>query len=89
MIVRILSEDQYRLDESHMQAISRLDNELLEAVHNDDHAHFHSLLAQLVELIRQHGQPLPIDELATSDMIVPAPDMTLAEAKKYLETPTP
>ncbi len=88
MIVRILSEDQYRIDESHMPAIAKLDNELLEAVHKDDHAHFHSLLTQMIELIRQHGQPLPIDELTTSDLIVPAPDMTLAESKKYLESPT-
>lgn len=88
MIVRILSEDQYRIDESHMPAIAKLDNELLEAVHKDDHAHFQSLLTELVGIIRQHGQPLPIDELATSDLIVPAPDMTLAEAKKYLDAPT-
>lgn len=85
MIVRILSENQYRIDDGHMQAIATLDNELQEAVHKDDHQHFHSLLNQLLNLIRQHGQEVPTDELVTSDLIVPAPDMTLAEAKKYLE----
>ena len=85
MIVRILSENQYRIDDGHMPAIATLDNELLEAVHKDDHAHFHSLLNQLLTLIREHGQAVPDDELVTSDAIVPAPDMTLAEAKKYLE----
>ncbi len=85
MIVRILSENQYRIDDSHMQAIAGLDNELLEAVHQSDHDHFHSLLNQLLNLIRQNGQQVPDEELVTSDLIVPAPDMTLAEAKKYLE----
>ena len=85
MIVRITSENQYRVDDSHMAAIAKLDDELLEAIHKDDHAHFHSLLNQLLTLIQQHGQQVPDDELVSSDLIVPAPDMTLAEAKKYLE----
>jgi len=85
MIVRILSENQYRIDDSHMQAIAELDNELLDAVHQDNHDHFHRLLNQLLNLIRQHGQQVPDEELVTSDLIIPAPDMTLAEAKKYLE----
>ena len=85
MIVRILSENQYRIDEKHMEAIATLDNELQEAVHKGDHEHFHSLLTQLLTLIRQNGQQVPDDELVTSDLIVPAPDMTLAEAQKYLE----
>lgn len=85
MIVRILSENQYRVDEAHLAAITKLDDELQEAIHKDDHAHFHSLLSQLLALIQQHGQQVPDDELVTSDLIVPAPDMTLVEARKYLE----
>ena len=85
MIVRILGEQQYRLDETQMQAIARLDNQLLEAVHQDDHTHFSALLDQLVRLIRQNGQLVSNEELVASDLIVPAPDMTLHEARRYLE----
>lgn len=89
MIVRILGEQQYRLDETHMQAIARLDNQLLEAVHQDDHAQFSFLLHYLVQFIRANGQLVPNEELVTSDLIVPAPDMTLHEARRYLEQPIP
>jgi hypothetical protein len=84
MIVRILSENQYRVDDAHMATIAKLDDDLQEAIHKADHAHFHTLLNQLLALIRQHEQ-VPADELVTSDLIVPAPDMSLEEARKYLE----
>ena len=89
MIVRILCENQYRLDETHMPAMARLDNQLLEAVHQDDHIQFSRLLHQLVHLIRENGQLVSNEELIVSDLIVPAPDMTLHEARKYLETSIP
>lgn len=87
MIVRILGENQYRLDERHMQHIALLDNRLLEAAHADDHQNFALLLHRLVKLIHVYGQRLLDEELVASDLIVPSPDMTLHEAKKYLEKP--
>ncbi len=84
MIVRILSENQYRVDDAHMAIIARLDDDLQEAIHQNDHARFHTVLNQILELIRQHEE-VPAEELVTSDLIVPAPDMSLEEAKKYLE----
>jgi hypothetical protein len=87
MIVRILGDNQYRLEERHLQQLAVLDNRLLEAVHADDHVHFAALLRQVVQFIREQGQPLANDELVASDLLVPAPDMTLHEAKRYLEQP--
>ena len=84
MIVRILGENQYRVDDVHMETITTLDEDLLVAIDTDNHAHFHTLLNQLVALIRQHEE-VPHDELVSSDLIVPAPDMSLEEARKYLE----
>jgi hypothetical protein len=84
MIVRILSENQYRVDDAHLATITRLDEDLQEAIHQDDHARFHSVLNQVLALIRQNEE-VPADELVTSDLIVPAPDMSLEEARKYLE----
>jgi hypothetical protein len=84
MIVRILGENQYRVDDVHTEAITNLDEDMLVAIDTDNGARFQSLLAQLVALIRQHPE-VPADELVNSDLIVPAPDMTLEEARKYLE----
>ena len=84
MIVRILGDNQYRLEERHLQQMAALDNRLLEAVHADDYVRFSALLRQVVHFIREHGQLVSNEELVASDLIVPAPDMTLHEAKKYL-----
>ncbi len=84
MIVRILGENQYRVDDAQMETITTLDEDLLVSIDTDNHARFQSLMTQLIELIRQHPV-VPADELVSSDLIVPAPDMTLEEARKYLE----
>jgi hypothetical protein len=85
MIVRILSEDQYRLDDAHLPAITKLDNQLEAAAANGDEAQFSALLDQLARLIREQGQVVPYDELVTSQLLIPPPDMQMAEARKYFE----
>jgi hypothetical protein len=87
MIVRILSENQYRLDDRHKPAIAQLDNRLLEAEKQDDQADFAQLFSQLARLIQENGQLVPPHELVASDVIVPAPDMTLQEVQHALKTP--
>jgi hypothetical protein len=87
MIVRILSDNQYRLDDPHKPAFAQLDDRLLEAVQQDDQVAFAHWLSQVVRLIQENGQPVPPHELVASDLIVPAPDMTLLEAKHYLKSP--
>lgn len=84
MIVRIMAEGQYRVTDEHMREVQRLDDELDHAVAaNDDNA-FTATLQQLVEFVRQHGQIVPDEEVVPSGLIVPAPDMTLAEAQAQL-----
>ncbi len=85
MIVRILSENQYRLDDTHWQAITKMDNQLEEAASQGDEALFGTLLEQLIGFIREHGQVVPNEELVTSQLLIPPPDMQMAEARKYFE----
>lgn len=87
MIVRILGDNQYRLEDCYLRQIAALENRLLEAVHADDHIRFSALFDQLVQFVRASSQPLSNDELVASDLIVPALDMTLHETKRYLERP--
>ncbi len=84
MIVRILADNQYRLDDEHMGEVARLDNELLAAMDAQDEAGFASILTRLVEFVQQNGTPLAVEELVPSDVIVPAQDMTLAEAREVI-----
>jgi len=86
MIVRILTEDQFRLNDEDLPEVRRLDDELEAALNSGDSPAFASALSQLVTYVRGHGQLLGMDEVLPSDMIVPAPDMSLDEARARLHT---
>ncbi len=81
MIVRISSEGQYNLPGSYIDRLNDIDNELVEAVEADAQAEFETLLKRMLDLVREQGSPLPVDELVESDLILPEPDLTLQEAK--------
>jgi hypothetical protein len=82
MIVRISSEGQYNLPGSFIDQLNDIDNELVEAVEAEDRAAFEVLLKRMLDLVREHGSPLPVDELVESDLILPEPDLTLREAEE-------
>jgi hypothetical protein len=82
MIVRIFSEDQYRLDESHHHELNGLDDAVVAAVEADDEDKFHEAFEALLDFIRKHGTPLGDDELEASDFIMPPADLSLAEARE-------
>ena len=82
MIVRISSEGQYNLPGSFIDQLNEIDNALVEAVEADDLAQYEALLRQMLDLVREHGSVVPVDELVESDLILPEPDLTLGEAKE-------
>ena len=84
MIVRIMTDEQYRLDDSHLTELQRLDSALDGAEERGDAVAFTEVLQELTEFVKQHGTPVGIDEVIASDLIVPAPDMSLEEAKERL-----
>lgn len=81
MIVRILSEGQYRLSGLHLDKLNDLDNEIVAVVEQGDEEAFRRLLAEMLDYVRRNGQPLPADELVESDVILPHPDITFKEAQ--------
>jgi hypothetical protein len=86
MIVRIMAEDQYRLDDSHRALIERLDETAEAAMNAGDESAFQAALHELIGAIRQYGEVVPVEEILPSDWIIPGPDMTLAEAHARLQT---
>ena len=82
MIVRISSEGQYNLPGSYIDRLNEIDNQLVEAVEAEDEAAYETLLKQMLDLVREHGAPVPVDELVESDLILPEPDLTLREAEE-------
>ena len=80
MIVRILTEGQFNLPGAHLDALNEIDNQLVEVVEKEDRAEFERLLKKMLDLVRENGTPVPIDEIVESDLVLPQPDITLEEA---------
>jgi hypothetical protein len=81
MIIRILSEGQYRLGSAHLDRLNEIDNQLVEVVAADQEEEYKRLFSEMLELVRREGEPLGPEEIVESDIILPAPDTSLAEAK--------
>ena len=81
MIVRIATEDQYRLPDEIAERLNALDNETVQAVENGDEESFHALYEQMLDLVRTEGHLLSDDDLEGSDIIMPPPDLTFEVAK--------
>ena len=86
MIVRILGEGQYRLDDEAFAAASEIDDRVQAAADAGDDAGFQAALTELVDAIQRQGTPLPADDLEGSDAIVPGHGTTLAEARELLSS---
>ncbi len=80
MIVRIATEDQYRLPDEDADRLNELDNAAVAAVEADDEDMFHEVFESMIDLVRTHGKRLGDDELEESDAIIPPPDLSFTEA---------
>ena len=84
MIVRILGEGQFRLDDDASAKLTVLDKDVDAAVHAGDEAVFKMALGAAVKLVREEGAPVPDDEFVTADYILPFSDATIDEVRKLL-----
>jgi len=81
VIVRIATENQYRLADDAADRLNELDNATVEAVDGGDEARFRELFDQMLAYVRAEGALLHEDDLEGSDVILPPPDLTFAEAQ--------
>lgn len=82
MIVRISGEGQYRLAGAGLDQLNEIDNRIVRAVEMGDERSFVEQLTAMLQYVRQNGQPLPLEELVESDLILPNDDITLSEARE-------
>lgn len=85
MIVRILGEGQFSVAEGDAEEVRALDAALASAIEANDEAAFGPALAALVARLHEVATPLPEDEIATSEIVVPFSDATLAETLRLLD----
>ncbi|MDJ0341161.1 hypothetical protein QMK19_07325 [Streptomyces sp. H10-C2] len=84
MIVRIMGEGQLRMADIHLAGLNKLDDKLLAEIESGDEEGFRKTLGVLLEAVRKLGEPLPDASLEPSELILPAPDASLAEVKAML-----
>ena len=82
MIVRILTEGQYKFPAAELDDLNAIDNQIVDVVAADDEEGFRKLFDEMLEMVRNHGEPLAMEEIEESDAIIPEPDITLEEAKE-------
>jgi hypothetical protein len=84
MIVRILGEGQFELEESQVSQLEDLDKQLLAALESGNEATFHDVLAKLIQKVRSEGKPVAPDRFVPSDLALPHETASLAELREFL-----
>ena len=83
MIVRLMGEGQYRLEEEAVNRLNQLDERAQEALDRDDEGELDRYLDEMAGLVRREGERVPDNEIAASDAIVPPSDLSLEETKQF------
>jgi PspAA-like protein len=82
VIIRLMGEGQYRVDEGALSELNQLDDAASAALDRGDESDLRAQLERLAERVRAVGQPLPDEELHPSDLLVPPSDLSLEEARE-------
>ena len=80
MIVRVLTEGQYRIDDALQGRLNELDDAAVAAVTADDEDAFHAAFEELLQVVRTEGTELSDEDLDASDVILPPSDLSFVEA---------
>jgi hypothetical protein len=83
MIIRILGEGQFQMDDAATAELQALDADVEAAVKRNDQGALSAALSALLARARQ-GTPLPPDSLEPSDVIIPYEDATVDEVRKLM-----
>jgi len=82
MIVRIFSDDQYRVPDVALERMNELDNACVAAVEAGDEPRFRACYDELLALVRTEGEALAGDDLSGSDLMLPPSDISMDEARE-------
>jgi hypothetical protein len=82
MIVRILGEGQFRIDDRLTGELNKIDNRIVDHVQKGDKIGFRKELSKLISIIREKGEPLDPVDIISSGIIVPPSDLSFEEARQ-------
>ena len=85
MIVRVLGEGQFEIDDEVAKGLNELDEQAEQALQSGNGERLTELLERMAEAVRTNGTRLPDEDLSPSEAIVPPPDLTLEETRELFE----
>ena len=81
MIIRILGEGQFRLDDNLLDRVNKIDNQIVNHVSQGNKNEYAKDLANLISTVKELAEPLDPVEILPSDIIIPQSDMSFEEAR--------
>lgn len=81
MIVRLMGEGQYRVDDELLGRLNEIDDAAAAAAEAGDAGELRRRLEELVAAVREEGERLDDSDLSPSDLIVPPADLSVDEAR--------
>jgi hypothetical protein len=82
VIVRLMGEGQYQIDEELRAQLNELDDRAQAAIDANDEPELDEKIDEMWQLVHERGERLADDELASSDLIIPPSDLTLEETRR-------
>lgn len=82
MIIRLMTEGQYRVDDGLATQLNELDDDAERALEAGDGDRLHQLLEQMAQLVRDSGEKLDDSDLSPSELVIPPPDLSLEEGRE-------
>jgi len=82
VIVRLMGEGQFRVDDGEVENLNELDNAAVAALEAGDEQGFRRSLGGLHDAVRRVGSRLDDADLSASDLIIPPPDLSLEAARE-------
>jgi len=84
VIIRIMGEGQFQVDDSHLTELNTLDDKLGDSIDSGDDDMFRAALVDLLAAVRRVASPVPDDELVDSDLVLPYAEAHVDEVKELL-----
>jgi hypothetical protein len=81
VIVRLMGEGQFRVDDACLARLNELDDSAVEALERDDEAELDARLDEIWGVVRAQGERLDDGDLTPSDLIIPPSDLSLEETR--------
>jgi hypothetical protein len=82
MIIRILGDGQFRLDDNLLDRVNKIDNKIVSHVSQGNRKEYAEDLANLISTVKELAEPLDPVEIIPSDIIIPPSDLSFEEARQ-------